>query len=140
MPSKTRKSKVAPVLPTIPKELIDQFVNGPMSAEAVNAASMAFKKALIERALGAELSHHLGYAPGADKPLEAKNHRNGASGKTVLTEDGPLRIEVPRDRSGSFEPLLIPKHERRFTGNLKLRVRVGRPVKPMRHETPVVRY
>ena len=52
-----------------PKELIDQFVNGPMSAEAVNAASMAFKKALIERALGAKLSHHLGYAPGADKPL-----------------------------------------------------------------------
>jgi len=116
MPSKTRKSKAAPVLPTIPKELIDQFVNGPMSAEAVNAASMAFKKALIERALGAELTHHLGYAAGTDKPLEAKNHRNGASGKTVLTEDGPLRIEVPRDRSGSFEPLLIPKHERRFTG------------------------
>ncbi len=116
MPSKTRKSKAAPVLPTIPKELIDQFVNGPMSAEAVNAASMAFKKALIERALGAELTHHLGYAAGTDKPSEGKNHRNGASGKTVLTEDGPLRIEVPRDRSGSFEPLLIPKHERRFTG------------------------
>jgi transposase-like protein len=116
MPSKTRKPKAAQVLPTIPKELIDQFVNGPMSAEAVNAASMAFKKALIERALGAELTHHLGYAAGADKPVEAKNHRNGVSGKTVLTEDGPLRIEVPRDRTGSFEPLLIPKHERRFTG------------------------
>jgi putative transposase len=116
MPSKTRKSKAAPVLPTIPKELIDQFVNGPMSAEAVNAASMAFKKALIERALGAELTHHLGYAAGADKPSEGKNHRNGASAKTVLTEDGPLRIEIPRDRTGSFEPLLIPKHERRFTG------------------------
>ena len=116
MPSKTRKPKAAQVLPTIPKELLDQFVNGPMSAEAVNAASMAFKKALIERALGAELTHHLGYAAGADKPGEGKNHRNGASGKTVLTEDGPLRIEVPRDRAGSFEPLLIPKHERRFTG------------------------
>ena len=44
------------------------------------------------------------------------NHRNGVSGKTVLTEEGPLRIEVPRDRQGSFGPLLIPKHERRFTG------------------------
>ena len=116
MPSKPQKAKAAQALPTIPKELIDQFVNGPMSAEAVNAASMAFKKALIERALGAELTHHLGYAPGADKPLEASNHRNGATAKTVLTEDGPLRIEVPRDRAGSFEPLLIPKHERRFTG------------------------
>lgn len=116
MPRKTRKAAAAQALPTVPKEIIDQFVNGPMRAEAVNAASMAFKSALIERALGAELTHHLGYAPGADKPMDASNHRNGATGKTVLTEDGPLRIEVPRDRAGSFEPLLIPKHERRFTG------------------------
>jgi putative transposase len=116
MPSKTSKKKAAVALPSIPKEVIDQFVSGPMTAEAVNAASMAFKKALIERALGAELSHHLGYLPGTDKPPGNANHRNGASGKTVLTDDGPLRIEVPRDRAGSFEPVLIPKHERRFTG------------------------
>ena len=121
MPSKTRVKNAAiaartAALPTIPKELIDQFVSGPMSAQAVNAASMAFKKALIERALGGELSHHLGYPPGGNRPVEAGNHRNGASAKTVLTDDGPLRIEVPRDRKGSFEPLLIPEHERRFTG------------------------
>jgi putative transposase len=114
MPRKTKTTATA--LPSIPKELIDQFVTGPMSAEAVNAASVAFKKALIERALGAELSHHLGYAPGTAKPEDANNHRNGNSGKTVLTDDGPLRIEVPRDREGSFEPVLIAKHERRFTG------------------------
>ncbi|MCW7541145.1 IS256 family transposase [Aquabacterium sp. A7-Y] len=117
MPSKRKPAAAGQAaLPSIPKELIDQFVKGPMSAEAVQAASMAFKKALIERALGAELSHHLGYPPGASKPEEAGNHRNGTSGKTVLTEDGPLRVEVPRDREGSFEPVLIPKHERRFTG------------------------
>lgn len=115
MPSKTSKKKPA-ALPSIPKELIEQIADGPMNAEAINAASMAFKKALIERALGAELSHHLGYAPGADKPEGAGNHRNGVSSKTVLTEDGPLQIDVPRDRKGRFEPLLIPKHERRFTG------------------------
>jgi len=103
-------------LPKIPKELLDQFVTGPMTGEAVNAASMAFKKALIERALGAELGHHLGYPTGAAKPGMTTNQRNGTSGKTVMTEDGPLRIEVPRDRDGSFEPVLIPKHERRFTG------------------------
>ena len=119
MPSKkTTKAaaSAATALPSIPTELIDQFVTGPMSGEAVNTAAMAFKKALIERALGAELSHHLGYAPGGAKPEDAGNHRNGASGKTVLTDDGPLRIDVPRDREGTFAPVLIPKHERRFTG------------------------
>ena len=103
-------------LPKIPKELIDQFVTGPMSGEAVNAASMAFKKALIERAMGAELGHHLGYAAGAARPETAANQRNGKSAKTVLTGEGPVRIEVPRDRDASFDPILIPKHERRFTG------------------------
>ena len=121
MPSKTKLKNAAiaarsAALPSIPEELIDQFVSGPMTGEAVNAATVAFKKALIERALGAELGHHLGYVPGATKPEAVTNQRNGKSGKTVLTDDGPLRIEVPRDRDGSFEPLLIPKHERRFTG------------------------
>lgn len=44
------------------------------------------------------------------------NERNGASGKTVITDRGPVRVEVPRDRDGIFEPILIPKLERRFTG------------------------
>jgi len=66
--------------------------------------------------LGAELSHHLGYPPSAEKPTEVSNQRNAANGKTVLTDEGALRIEVPRDRDGSFAPLLIPKHERRFAG------------------------
>jgi transposase-like protein len=127
MPSKTdqiskTKAKNAAIaartaaLPKIPKDILDQLVTGPMSAAEVNGLTMALKKALVERALGAELSHHLGYAPGAERPDDASNHRNGASAKTVLTDDGPLRIEVPRDRQGSFEPLLVPKHERRFTG------------------------
>lgn len=55
-------------MPSFPKELIDPFLTGPMSAEAVNAASMAFQKALIQRALDAELLHHLGYRPGVTKP------------------------------------------------------------------------
>lgn len=140
MPCKTKKPASA-LLPSIPKELVDQFVTDPMSAEAVNAASMAFKKALIERALGAELSHHLGYPPGAAKPDDTSNHRNGASSKTVLTEDGPLRIDVPRDRIGSFEPLLIPKHERRLS-RLSIRrpgqVQASRQKKPARQVARVV--
>ncbi len=121
MPSKTKLKNAAiaersAALPKIPQELLDQIAQGATTAEAIQDVTMALKKALIERALGGELSHHLGYAPGGDKPAQAGNHRNGSTGKTVLTEDGPLRIDVPRDRQGSFEPLLIPKHERRFTG------------------------
>jgi putative transposase len=121
MPSRTKMKNAAiaarsAALPKIPDELIDQFVKGPMTGEAVNAASMAFKKALIERAMGAELGHHLGYPAGAAKPDAGANQRNGKSAKTVQTGEGPVRIEVPRDRDGSFEPILIPKHERRFTG------------------------
>ncbi len=103
-------------LPEIPKEFLDQVITGPMTQEGIDAVMRKIKKAFIERALGAEMSHHLGYPPGATKPEDLANHRNGSSGKTVLTDDGPLRIEVPRDRKGSFEPQLIGKHERRFTG------------------------
>lgn len=97
---KTTKAAVAAAaaMPTILEQLIDRFVTGPMSAEAVSAASMALKKALIESALFAELSHELGYRPGAIKPEDADNHRNGASGKIVPSEDGPLRIEVHEGR------------------------------------------
>lgn len=76
----------------------------------------ASRKRLIQRALGGELTHHLGYPPGGSKPEETTNHRNGSSAKTVLTDDGPLAFDVPRDREGTFEPKLIGKHERRFTG------------------------
>ena len=117
MPRKTKTSQAAGrELPAIPEDLIAHFVKSPVTAEAVQEASMAFKKALIERALGAELGHYLGYPPGAGRPAGIANQRNGKSAKTVLTEDGPLRVEIPRDRDGSFDPILIPKHERRFTG------------------------
>jgi putative transposase len=106
----------APLAP-VPAEVLDQFVRqGPISPEELDAAVRRFKKAIIERALGGELTHHLGYPPGGAKPDDTPNHRNGSGGKTVLTDDGPLPIDVPRDRDGSFEPRLIAKHERRFTG------------------------
>ena len=103
-------------LPQMPAELIEQLVQGPMSPSEVQTLFLSFQKAVIERAMSVEMSHHLGYKPGQDKPEGQSNERNGASGKTVLTDKGAVRIEVPRDRAGSFEPILIPKHERRFTG------------------------
>ena len=87
-----------------------------MTKEQFEDIFQNFKKAFIERALSAEMSHHLGYANGQPKPEGATNHRNGSSAKTVLTDSGSLRIEVPRERAGTFEPQLIGKHERRLTG------------------------
>ena len=104
-------------LAPVPSEILDQFVGqGTISHEELDAAVRRFKKAIIERALGSELTHHLGYPPGGSKPEDTTNHRNGTGSKTVLTDDGPLGIDVPRDREGTFEPRFIPKHERRFTG------------------------
>ena len=65
--------------------------------------------------MGAELGHHLGYPVGASADA-ASNQRNGESAKTVLTEGGPPRMEVSRDRDSSFGLPLIARHERRFTG------------------------
>ncbi|WAS57766.1 IS256 family transposase [Burkholderia ambifaria] len=103
-------------LPELPKELLDHLVKGPMTPAEVQDLMLAFNKAVIERAMGAEMNLHLGYPSGQPKPAGQANERNGASGKTVITDRGPVRVEVPRDRDGSFEPILIPKHERRFTG------------------------
>lgn len=118
MPRKTKTTAPADqaAQPQIPSELLDQLVTGPMTAGQVQGLFDQFKKALLERALGAEMSHHLGYAPGKAKPEGAVNQRNGKSAKTVLTDTGALRVDVPRDREASFEPQIIGKHERRFTG------------------------
>ena len=122
MPMKKKRQTVARQaaargpLPELPKELLDQLVKGPMSPAEVQDLMLAFNKAVIERAMGAEMNLHLGYPPGRPKPPGQDNERNGASGKTVIADRGPVRVDVPRDRDGSFEPILIPKHERRFTG------------------------
>jgi transposase-like protein len=118
MPSKRKQPFGAKPVPelSIPAALLDHVVKGPMTQEEVEAVCRSLKKAVIERAMGGEMTHHLGYSPGDAKPAEQANYRNGTTGKTVITDDGPVRIEVPRDRDGSFEPQIIPKHARRFTG------------------------
>jgi putative transposase len=118
MPSKRKQPFGAKPVPelNIPAGLLDQVVKGPMTQDEVEAVCRSLKKAVIERAMGGEMTHHLGYSSGEAKPAEQANHRNGTTGKTVITDDGPVRIEVPRDRDGSFEPQIIPKHARRFAG------------------------
>jgi transposase-like protein len=74
------------------------------------------RKRLIERAAGAELEQHLGYPPGGEPPEGQANRRNGMSQKTLRTVDGPVTVELPRDREASFEPRIVPKHGRSFDG------------------------
>ena len=77
-------------------------------------------KRVYERILGAEMTHYLGYekgqAPPRDEDQKPKNHRNGTSKKILLSEDGKLEIQVPRDRTGEFDPQFIRKGQRRFGG------------------------
>jgi putative transposase len=103
-------------------ELLDQLLAECERPEDILGPQGLFaqlKKALAERALGAELGHHLTHeAPtpplGGGRPR--RNHRNGSSPKTVLSESGAVTVAIPRDRAGTFEPQLIPKHQRRLPG------------------------
>src|SRR5215510_8406387 len=109
---------------TITPELLDQLLANYKKPEDLTGEDGLFKqlkKALIERALGAELTEHLGYEKGDPAGRGSGNNRNGSSAKTILTEDGDqLRLEaagpVPRDRAGSFEPQLIAKGQTHFDG------------------------
>src|SRR5207245_1905205 len=80
------------------------------------SASARLPKLVVERAMSAELSDHLGYELGDEPPEGEPNRRNGSTSKTLITDHGLVPVEVPRDREGSFEPLIVPKHQRRFAG------------------------
>lgn len=103
----------------IPDELIDQLLGeyeGPEQLTGPDGLINQLRKRLIERAAGAELAEHLGY-PAGGEPVEGQsNRRNGVSQKTLRTVDGPLTVELPRDRDASFEPRIVPKHARSFDG------------------------
>lgn len=98
--------------PVIPADLLDQLLAGGDAAAALQQGGLldSLKKALAERALNAEMDHHLGHGD------QAGNNRNGYGRKTVVTDTGRMEIEVPRDRQGSFDPQLIAKYQRRFPG------------------------
>ena len=74
------------------------------------------KKQLLERLLSTEPTQHLGYAKGAAAGRNSGNSHNGHSAKTLLSDDGPLELAIPRDRNGTFEPQIVPKGARRLAG------------------------
>ncbi|MGA9771915.1 MAG: IS256 family transposase [Blastocatellia bacterium] len=100
-------------------DLIDQLLKDYKSPEDVlgeNGLLKQLTKAVLERALKAELTHHLGYEKHSPEGNNSGNSRNGKSSKTLKGDFGTLPLDVPRDRMSSFEPKIIPKGETRFSG------------------------
>ena len=103
----------------IKKELLDELIKDYKKPEDLVGETGLLKqltKALIERAMNAELTHHLGYEKHDPAGYNSGNSRNGTSPKTVKGEFGEIALETPRDRNGSFEPQIVPKHQTRFDG------------------------
>jgi putative transposase len=103
----------------IKKEVLDELIKGYEKPEDLIGETGLLKqltKALIERAMNAELTHHLGYEKHDPAGYHSGNSRNGKTPKTVKGEFGEMVVETPRDRNGSFEPQILPKRQTRFDG------------------------
>src|SRR5919112_729698 len=102
----------------LPREELEDALEGLDPEQITGPGGLLTQLAgrVIETALGAELSEHLGYPPGQAPPGGAGNIRNGATSKTLQTELGPVGIRTPRDRAGSFEPRLVRKRQTRLVG------------------------
>lgn len=103
------KRKVTPF-----QSAIDEVIRGQENWDSKSFSELfhSLKKEVMERILEREMEVQIGYEKGDKSP--SLNRRNGTSDKTIMTETGPVNISIPRDRDGEFEPLLIPKHQRRF--------------------------
>ena len=105
---------------TIRKEILDELIRDYKNPEDLlgeNGLLKELTKALLERAMDAELTHELGFEK-HDKSSgkENSNRRNGTTTKTVKSKHGEFELQVPRDRDSEFEPQIIRKHQRRFDG------------------------
>src|SRR3954449_9642443 len=103
----------------ISDEVIDELLAGASSEEEIvgpGGLLAQLTKRLVERAMEVELTDHLGYEPHAEPPGGTGNTRNGSTPKLLITDHGPVPIDTPRDRDGSFEPQIVRKRQRRFEG------------------------
>jgi putative transposase len=103
----------------IKKEVLDELIKDYKKPEDLIGETGLLKqltKALLERAMNAELTQHLGYEKHDPVGYNCGNSRNGTTPKTIQGDFGAMAIETPRDRNGSFEPQILPKHQTRFDG------------------------
>src|SRR5277367_442805 len=118
-PQGRRKRSSSPLREQLPDELIDELLVGARTEEQLvgpGGVLAGLTKRLLERAMEVELADHLGYEHGGSPSDGTGNTRNGSTPKTLATEHGPVPIETPRDRDGSFEPKIVRKRQRRFEG------------------------
>jgi len=103
----------------ITKEVLDELLKGcrgPDDFYGPDGLVKQLSKALIERMMQAELTEQIGYEKSEPGEKQTDSRRNGKSSKTLRTDQGPMDIDVPRDRDGEFEPKVIPKHQREWRG------------------------
>ena len=96
--------------------LVDQARSSGLQLAGEGGLLAQLTKRLLESALEGEITDHLGYDKHDPAGKNGGNSRNGSRSKTVLTEVGPVEIDVPRDRDGSFEPKIVAKRQRRLSG------------------------
>ena len=105
------KEEIAKILEGVDfSKLTQEQITGP------NGLVKQLTKRLLEKAMNAEMTKHLGYEKHEISEKRTANSRNGKSKKTIITEDGNVELDIPRDRNGEFEPIIIRKHQKRFTG------------------------
>jgi transposase-like protein len=97
-------------------QLVQDAKSQRMSLTGEGGLLTSLTKQVLQTALEAEMSEHLGYEYGDRNTKATTNYRNGSSPKTVRTEVGEVELDVPRDRDGSFDPIIVPKHKRRIDG------------------------
>ena len=105
-----------PSLEQLAVQLMDQARDEGVSLVGPGGLLAGLTKTVLESALDGELAEHLGYDPYDPAGHHSGNSRNGTRKKTVLTEIGPIELEVPRDRAATFEPIIVPKRRRRLNG------------------------
>jgi putative transposase len=97
-------------------EAIDELLKQGQTAGDINGLLKQFTKAVLERAMQGELTHHLGYAKRDPSGNNSGNSRNGVTRKTLKGDFGEVELETPRDRNGEFAPQIVQKNQTRWTG------------------------
>jgi putative transposase len=116
-PSKSSKPKTSPAVDAqLVAELVKRAQDGGLPVAGEGGLLQQLTKIVLESSLEGEMDAHLGYSKHDPQGRNGENSRNGKRSKTVLTEVGPVGIEVPRDRDSSFEPQIVRKRQRRLDG------------------------